>query len=369
MQALILAGGEGTRLRPLTSTVPKPIVPLVDRPFIAYMIEWLRGHGVDDVILACGFMAGAVRAVLGDGSSLGVSLRYVEEPEPLGTGGALKYAQELLDERFFMLNGDCLTDVDLTAQLAQHERTGAVLTLGLIGVDDPSAYGLVRCSGEGAVTDFLEKPRPDEIDTNLISLGAYVVQREVLDTMPPAGTRVSIERDVFPGLVGKGLYGFHASGYWLDIGTPERYLQATYEILEGEVRTEVGHRIERSGGVLRAADAGAQTGTVHGPAVIGKGCVIDASATIGARTVLGREVTIGRDAHIDGSVLLDGTTVGDGTRISGSIIGRGARIGADCRIQGRAMLGDGAAIGDGNELRSGIRLFPGVILPDRAVAF
>ena len=369
MQALILAGGEGTRLRPLTSTVPKPIVPLVDRPFIVYMIEWLRGHGVDDVILACGFMAEAVRAVLGDGRSLGVALRYVEEPEPLGTGGALKYAQELLDERFFMLNGDCLTDVDLTAQLAQHERTRAVLTLGLIGVEDPSAYGLVRCDGAGAVTEFLEKPRPDEIDTNLISLGAYVVQRDVLDTMPPSGTRVSIERDVFPGLVGHGLYGFHASGYWLDIGTPERYLQATYEILEGEVSTEIGRRLKQAGGVLREGDTGAAAGTIHGPVVIGDGCTIDATATIGARTVLGRRVAIGAGAHIDGSVLLDGATVGSGTRISGSIVGRDVRIGAGCRIQGRTMLGEGAAIGDGNELRSGIRLFPGVILPDRAVAF
>ena len=125
MQALILAGGEGTRLRPLTSTIPKPVVPLVDRPFIAYMLEWLRGHGVDDVILSCGFLADGVRAVLGDGSTLGVRLRYVEEPEPLGTGGALKFAEDLLEERFFMLNGDVLTDIDLTAQLAQHERTGA----------------------------------------------------------------------------------------------------------------------------------------------------------------------------------------------------------------------------------------------------
>ena len=155
MQALILAGGEGTRLRPLTSTVPKPVVPLVDRPFIAFMLDWLRWHGVDDVIMSCGFLASGVRNVLGDGSGLGIKLRYVEEPRPLGTGGAVKFAESLLDERFFMLNGDVLSDLDLSAQVAQHEETGARATLALIGVDDPSAYGLVRLNEDRSVKEFL----------------------------------------------------------------------------------------------------------------------------------------------------------------------------------------------------------------------
>ena len=160
MQALILAGGEGTRLRPLTSTIPKPVVPLVGRPFISYMLEWLRRHGVDDVILGCGFMADAVRDVLGDGSGLGIRLRYLEEPKPLGTGGALKFAEDLLDERFFMLNGDVLTDIDLTAQLEQHERTGARATLALYPVEDPSAYGLVRCGPTARSASSSRSPGP-----------------------------------------------------------------------------------------------------------------------------------------------------------------------------------------------------------------
>ncbi len=160
MQALILVGGEGTRLRPLTSTIPKPVVTLVDRPFMAYMLEWLRGHGIDDVILSCGFKADGVRAVLGDGPRWAMRLRYVEEPEPLGTGGALKYAEDLLEERFFMLNGDVLTDMDLTAQLREHEETGARATLALIGVDDPSAYGLVRRHPNGAVSGSSRSPAP-----------------------------------------------------------------------------------------------------------------------------------------------------------------------------------------------------------------
>ena len=369
MQALILAGGEGTRLRPLTSTVPKPVVPLVGRPFIAYMIEWLRGHGVDDVILACGFMADGVRAVLGDGSLLGVRLRYVEEPSPLGTGGALKYAEDLLQERFFMLNGDVLSDMDLTAQLRQHEQTGARATLALMPVDDPSSYGLVRRSEDLSVRQFVEKPSSDEIDTHLVNAGAYILHRDVLDGMAPAGTKTSIERDVFPTLVGKGLYGYEASGYWMDIGTPERYLQATYEILERDVKTEVGQRIAEAGGVLCEGDNGELSGTVHAPAVVGAGCRLAATAIVGARTVLGRGVTVGAGAHIDNSVILDGSTVGAGTRITGSIVGPRVSIGDRCRVEGRVVLGQGVSVGSGNTLREGMRIFPGVTLPDGAIAF
>src|SRR5436190_20121179 len=224
MQAVILVGGEGTRLRPLTSTVPKPVVPLVDRPFLAYMLEWLKGHGVDDVVMSMGYLATAVRNVLGDGSAYGLRLRYVEEPDPRGTAGALKFAESLLDERFLMLNGDVLTDIDLTEQLAQHERTGAVATLALTPVEDPSAYGLVRTRGAGEVTEFVEKPAQDQIDTHNISAGAYVLERSVLSLLA-AGEPASIERDVFPRLVGNGLYGYVGDGYWMDIGTPERYLQ------------------------------------------------------------------------------------------------------------------------------------------------
>ncbi len=272
MQALILVGGEGTRLRPLTSTIPKPVVPLVNRPVIGYMLEWLRGHGVDDVILSCGFLADGVKKVLGDGSQLGVRLRYVEEPRPLGTGGALKYAEDLLEDRFFMLNGDVLTDMDLTAQLAQHEQTGARATLALIPVEDPSAYGLVRLVENNAVKEFVEKPSPDQIDTDLINAGAYILEHDVLDTMAPAGTNISIERDVFPSLVGRGLYGYPQHGYWLDIGTPARYLQGTYDILEGNVETEIGKELSEVG--MSLVEESEVSGRVVPPADVGSGSVI-----------------------------------------------------------------------------------------------
>jgi mannose-1-phosphate guanylyltransferase len=369
VQALILAGGEGTRLRPLTSMFPKPVVPLVDRPFIVYMLDWLRGHGVDEAVLSCGFMADGVRSVLGDGASLGVRLQYVEEPSPLGTGGALKFAQDMLQERFFMLNGDILTDIDLTAQLRQHEQTGARVTLGLIGVDDASAYGLVRLAGDGAVTEFVEKPSLDEIDTNLVNAGAYIIEREILEELPPAGTKLSIERDVFPELVGHGLYGHECSGYWLDIGTPERYLQATFDILNGEVSTEAGLRVGEAGGVLHEGDSSRVAGTVHAPAVIGRDCVVAASATVGGRTVLGPGVRLEPGAHVDSAVLLEGCRVGSGSRVTSAILCPGVTIGAHCRVERDVVLGQGVTVGEGNTLARGMRLFSGVQLPDRAVAF
>jgi mannose-1-phosphate guanylyltransferase len=340
VQALILAGGEGTRLRPLTSTIPKPVVPLGDRPFIAYMIEWLRRHGIDDVILACGFMADGVRAVLGDGSELGVRLRYIEEPEPLGTGGALKYAEELLDERFLMLNGDVLTDIDLTAQLEQHERTGARATLALVAVRDPSAYGLVRLAEDRAVTEFVEKPDESEIDTNLINAGAYVLERDVLDEMPAAGTNVSIERDVFPRLVGRGLFGHPADGYWLDIGTPERYLRGTFDILSGAVRTAVPPRSDR--------------------VLVLEGAEIAAGATIGPNVVLGPGAIVGEGSVIQHSVLLEGANVGASCSLRDAIVGPYARIGDGCELE-LAVLGEGAAVEPGSKLEPGARIFPGVM--------
>jgi mannose-1-phosphate guanylyltransferase len=367
LQALILAGGEGTRLRPLTSTIPKPVVPLAGQPFISYMIEWLHRHGVDDVILGCGFMAEGVRSVLGDGAELGVRLRYLEEPRPLGTGGALKFAEDLLDERFLMLNGDVLTDMDLTAQIAEHERTGARATLALIAVEDPSAYGLVRRAEDGSVTEFVEKPGPEQHQIALVSAGAYVLEREILDTMAPAGTNISIEREVFPGLVGNGLFGYEASGYWLDIGTRDRYLQATYDILEGTLRTEVGRRLQESR--LVAVDGGAIDGRVVAPALVGPECTLRQGSVVGDRSVLGRGVMVGEGAHVESSVLLDGAQVGAGSVVRGSIIGPDVVIGERCHLDGGVMLGAGVKLGAGNALAAGARIFPGVELPEGAITF
>ncbi|HWE32160.1 MAG TPA: NDP-sugar synthase [Solirubrobacteraceae bacterium] len=365
MQALILAGGEGTRLRPLTETIPKPVIPLVGKPFISYMLEWLRGHGVGDVVLACGFMADAVRAVLGDGAALGMRLRYIEEPEPLGTGGALKFAEEMLDERFLMLNGDVLTDIDLTALIEQHARTAATATLALYPVDDPSAYGLVRRNDDSSVSEFLEKPSPEEIDTNLINAGAYVLERRVLDSMPPAGTNVSIERDVFPALVGDGLYGYAASGYWLDIGTPDRYLQGTFDILDGSVRTEIGGEIAAAGGVLSAAAA--VDGEVVAPALLGDGATVAAGATVGPYAVVGVGAFVAEGATVTRGVVLSHAHIGDGSTVTGSIVGTYAQIGRGCTVSDEAVIGAGAKIGAGHAVGAGARIVPGHVLGEQAI--
>ena len=239
-----------------------------------------------------------------------------------------------------MLNGDVLTDIDLTAQLRQHERTGARATLALIAVDDPSAYGLVRRDETRSVREFVEKPSADEIDTNLINAGAYILERDVLAGMAPSRTKISIERDVFPTLVGNGLFGYEAAGYWMDIGTPERYLQATFDILEGEVATEVGagRRRGRRGPAPTAAMAPASSTRRRCWA---PGANWPRRRDVGGRTVLGRGVKVGAGAHIDSSVLLDGATIGAGTRITGSIVGPGVTIGDHCRIEGRVVLGAG----------------------------
>ena len=338
-QALILAGGEGTRLRPLTSRVAKPVVTLVDRPFIAYMLGWLRRHGVTDVVLSCGFLAAGVRAELGDGARHGVTLHYVEELEPLGTAGALLHAADLLGDRFLVCNGDILTDIDLGAQFAQHERTGARATLALIEVEDASAYGLVSCAPDGAVREFLEKPQGPAVGPQLVSAGAYVLERDVLELIP-RGRAASLEREVWPALIGHGLYGHHARGYWMDIGTPARYLQGTFDIITGAVATD--------------GDAAASGGTV-----IGAGSVIDPSARVGPLVVLGKGVHVGADTSIERSVVLAGAQIGAGCVLRDCIVAERAKIGDDAQLEGDVVIGEDAEVQERQLVAAGARVSPG----------
>jgi mannose-1-phosphate guanylyltransferase len=330
MQALILAGGEGTRLRPLTGNIPKPVVPLAGRPHILYLIDWLRGYGVDDVVVSCAHLAAEVRESL-EGLETGVRMRYVVEPDARGTAGAIKFAEDVLADRFFVLNGDVLCDLDLGQLVVQHERTGAQATIALYPIDDPSAYGLVRRGDDGEVGEFLEKPdagmmeqRP-QIDTDEINAGAYLLERSVLDEIP-ADEDISIERRIFPKLVGNGLYGCRLDGYWLDIGTPERYLQANWDILERRVRTVVGERVDERG-LLVAANAAVEEGAgVEAPALIGGGAAVAGGATVGPRAVLGEGSSVARDASVTGSVLLPGCSVGAGARVRDAILSPGVRV-------------------------------------------
>jgi mannose-1-phosphate guanylyltransferase len=320
VQAIVLVGGEGTRLRPLTETVPKPALTLVDRPFLAYMIEWLAAHGVSEVVLACGFLPDVLRdALAGEEERAGVSISYVIEPERRGTAGAIRFAADQLgdrlEDRFLALNGDVLTDLDLTALLRAHEQRGASATLGLHPVEDSAAYGLVHSDPEGAVLEFLEKT--GEAVPGEINAGMYALERSVLKLIPP-GEEVSIERDVFPRLVGEGLHGLRLDGYWMDIGTPERYLQASWDILERRVDTRV-----------RPTAPG-----MH----VGAEARIADGATVGPRVVLGSGSRVEAGAEVRDSVLLDNCVVGEGAKVVGSILSAGVEVSADASLN-QAVIG------------------------------
>jgi mannose-1-phosphate guanylyltransferase len=320
MQAIVLVGGEGTRLRPLTDSIPKPALTLVDRPFLAYMVEWLAAHGVAEVVLACGFLPDQLREALGDDERHGARVRYVVEPERRGTAGGIRYAAEALGddlgERFLALNGDVLTDLDLTALLHAHEQRQARATLALYPVEDSAAYGLVSCDDDGAVTAFVEKtgePVPGEINA-----GAYVLERSVLDLIP-AGREVSIEREVFPRLVGEGLEALCLDGYWMDIGTPDRYLQASWDILEQRVQTRVR---ANAPGLFVGAGAAVATGATIGPrAVIAPGCEIAAGATVRGSVLL-EGCTVAAGAAVEDSILAPGVNVAAGATLAGAVVGR-----------------------------------------------
>jgi mannose-1-phosphate guanylyltransferase len=309
----------------LTETVPKPALTLVDRPFLAYMIEWLAEHGVTEVVLACGFLPDVLREALsGEEERAGVSIRYVVEPERRGTAGAIRFAAEELgdglEQRFLALNGDVLTDLDLSALLGAHAVRGAQATLGLHPVEDSSAYGLVRCGEGGEVLEFLEKT--GEHTPGEINAGMYVLERSVLDLIP-AGEEVSIERDVFPRLAGEGLHGLRLDGYWVDIGTPERYLQASWDILERRVAT----RVEPTTlGML-----------------IEPGAEIAGTARVGPRVVVASGCRIEAGAEVHDSVLLGGCQVGAGARVSGSILSAGVEIAAGESLEG-AVVGEGERV-------------------------
>jgi mannose-1-phosphate guanylyltransferase len=339
VQALVLAGGEGTRLRPLTYTTPKPVMPLAGRPFLSFMLDWLRGHGVDEVILSCGFMSDGVKRVLGDIYD-GMRLRYVIEEEPLGTAGPVRLAldQDVLDERLLILNGDVLSDIDLTAELAAHKRTGARATLALHPVEDTSSYGVVPISDDGQVEAFIEKA--DAPPTNLVNAGAYVLERDVVEELIPAGRAVSFEREVFPALVGKGLYGQVAAGYWVDIGTPDRYLEATWDLLAGRPASQLPARDE--------------TGSL-----IYENCLLS-GAHIGPQSVLGRHCSVGTDARVERSVLHDRVHVGSDAAIIEAVLAERVRVGERARVEPGAVLGAGAVIGEDAVIGAGAKIDPDV---------
>ena len=348
MKAILLAGGKGTRLRPLTLNTPKPVVPIFDRAFLHYQIERLHQiPEIDEVILSLNYQPRRIEEVFGAGEGTGVRLRYVVEPSPLGTGGAIRYAAQGIDDTIVVFNGDVMTDVDLPAVLAKHRDAQARATIVLTPVDNPTAYGLVETSADGHVTRFLEKPAAHEITCNTINAGIYVLEPQTFDRIPK-DTNYSIERAYFPSLVERGeTFVAHIErGYWIDIGTPEKYLQVHRDMFDGRFAGGLFRTADRTVPIVSPdarIDAGA---TLEGPCFVDAGAHIKPGATIGAYAVVGRGCVVEEGARVAGAILWPNTRVGEGAIIDGSLIGRGCHVGRFARVGPTAILGDKTSLTD-----------------------
>ncbi|MGV2920352.1 sugar phosphate nucleotidyltransferase [Streptomyces alfalfae] len=354
-EAILLVGGKGTRLRPLTVHTPKPMVPAAGVPFLTHQLARARAAGVEHIVLATSYLAEVFEPHFGDGSELGLHIEYVTETEPLGTGGAIRNVASRLrsgpDEPVLIFNGDILTGLDIRALVGAHETSGADVSLHLTRVADPRAYGLVPTDPTGRVTAFLEKPQtPEEIVTDQINAGAYVFRRSVID-MIPAGRPVSVERETFPDLLSSGahLQGMVDSTYWLDLGTPQAFVRGSADL------------------VLGRAPSPAVPGR-HGEHLVLPGASVAADAKLTGGTVIGADALIGEGVRIAGSTVLAGAVVEPGAVITDSLIGAGARIGTRSVLSG-AVIGDAAAVGADNELREGVRVWCDARLPQGAVRF
>jgi NDP-sugar pyrophosphorylase family protein len=352
MRAVILAGGEGTRLRPLTLSLPKPVVPVVDRPFLRHQLDLLAGAGVRDVVFSVAYRPERVEAVFGDGSAFGVKIRYAVEDTPLGTGGAVRNALDLLDDRTIVMNGDVLTDVDLAQLVRRHEQQQASATILLTPVPNPSAYGLVETDASGRVLRFREKPKPEEITTDTINAGIYILETRVIDLIPPSVNH-SIERGFFPALLARGdvVFGPVHRGYWIDIGTPEKYLQVHRDILGGRFRVALEAEARAGGFVARGARI-ADGARLEPPFFVGPGCEVEADAAIGPDAVLVADVRVRAGSRVRDSVLWRGAEVGPEATVDGSLLGAGVRIGAHAVVRG-AQLGEGSVVSDHSKSTGG----------------
>ena len=347
MKAVILVGGEGTRLRPLTCNTPKAMVPVLNRPFLEHVISYLKGHGVVDIILAAKQQFRRLQDYFGDGGKFGVRLTYSVEDFPRGTAGAVKKAEKFLDGPFVVFNGDIFTGLDLTAMLSFHRQKKPVATIALTPVEDPTIYGVVETDEEGRVRRFTEKPERDKITTNMINAGLYIVEAGILDHIA-ANTSFSFEHDVFPPLLEKGqaIYGFPTGAYWIDIGTPEKYRRLNRDLLLREVK---GVKLEGESDVHPSA-------RVSPPAVIGAGCSIGKDAVVRGPVVIGPGCRIGPGATVEGAVLWQNCEIGRGAKL------RSCVIASECSVEPQSKIGDNCVLGDNVTVARGTRLPDGIMV-------
>ncbi len=363
-----MAGGEGTRLRPLTANQPKPMLPVVNRPMAEHVVGLLKRHGFDEIVITVAFLANTIRTYFGDGSEFGVAFHYATEETPLGTAGSVLNAKEQLDERFLVISGDVLTDIDLTEVVQYHEQRGAVATLALKAMENPLEFGIVITREDGRIERFLEKPGWGDVFSDTINTGIYVLEPEVLDWIAE-GRPVDFSGEVFPGMLeaDRPLYGFVANGYWEDVGTLEAYLRAHRDVLDRKVELDIPGFPLRDGVWIGEGAEVHPNAMVKAPAVIGGNCRVAAGAEIGPYTVLGSNVRIGENT------MLERTVVHDNTYLASSVTARGALIARSCDIRQGVHLEDGAVLGDGCRVGrhavvgAGVKIYPNKTIEQGAV--
>jgi NDP-sugar pyrophosphorylase family protein len=347
MKAILLAGGKGTRLRPLTLHTPKPIVPIFDRPFLQHQIDLLRTvPEIDEVILSLNYQPRRIEELFGDGSSYGLKIRYVVEPNPLGTGGAIKFAAQGVDDSLVVFNGDVLPGVNLGGVLALHRERRAKATIVLTPVENPSAYGLVETDPEGNVRRFLEKPDPNQITCNTINAGIYVLEPSTFDRIP-RDTAWSVERAYFPSLVERGepFVAYVDPGYWIDIGTLHKYMQVHRDVMSG--RFHAAPFGPGNGHVHRAPGAVVEDGAdLQGPCFVDAGAVIKSGAKVLPFSVIGRQVHVEEGATVAGSIVWANSWIGRDASVQDAILGRNCSVGRNASVRPEAVLGDKTVVTD-----------------------
>jgi NDP-sugar pyrophosphorylase family protein len=346
MKAILLAGGKGTRLRPLTLHTPKPIVPIFNRPFLHYQLDLLKQvPGITEVILSLNYQPRRIEEVFGHGSEIGLPIRYLVEPSPLGTGGAIKFAEPHLDGPVVVFNGDVLTEIDLNAVLELHRQRKAKATIVLTPVENPTAYGLVETEADGSVRRFLEKPSADEITCDTVNAGIYVLEPDTFDRIPN-DVPYSIERTYFPSLVEREetFVAYIYRGYWIDIGTPTKYVQVHRDIMDG---TFAAAPFAGTGGVAHTEGARIEDGAViTGPCFIDEGAVIKAGAEVAPHSVIGRQCHLEEGAHVAGSIVWPNSWIGRDARVDRAILGRNCHVGRNAHVHAGRVLGDKTVITD-----------------------
>jgi len=354
-----MAGGEGTRLRPLTSNQPKPMIPLANRPMMEHIIRLLREHGFTDIVVTVAFLANTIRTYFGDGSELGVRMVYASEETPLGTAGSVRNAMDELDERFLVISGDVLTDIDLSAVVRYHEEKGATATIALKSMENPLEFGIVITREDGSIERFLEKPNWGQVFSDTINTGIYVLEPDIFQYIPE-GRPVDFSGDVFPAMLEAGvpMSGYVAEGYWEDVGNLDAYLKAHHDVLDQKVEVDVaGFRLSEGVWLAEGAEVD-PSARIAGPAIVGPNCRIDAGAELAAYTVLGANVRVGRDAYLERCVVHDNGYLGDSVRLRGCILGRSSDLRRGARCEEGVVLGDECFIGEHAVINPGVKIYP-----------